>query len=205
MRYYEDWHWHYPAALTWMAAARAHCLSTGKASLGIGSHSYDLVTLGRHASDTDILDANALARRNVEIFRIDRGGGATLHGPGQVVVYPVLSLTKLQLSVPAFTSILESAIIACLAEFGIDAHTIADQPGVFVAGAKIGAIGLHVSQGVVTHGLSLNVSNDLSLYTNIVPCRNAQTPLTSMTMVLGSKVEMGVVGLRLRELLQKLS
>lgn len=183
------WDWPYPLALDWMSAAKERLLRTGDMSIAIGSHDRNLVTLGRHTSEADILDAQRLQSLDAAIYRIDRGGGATLHGPGQIVVYPIVSLSQLQLSVPLFTSRCENAMIECLKQFGIKAHTKEKQPGVFVDNTKVGAIGFHVSQNCVTHGLSLNVSNDLSLYNAIAPCGVREARVSSMESLLKRSVD----------------
>lgn len=196
---YENWKWPYEDALAWMDYARSLCLNTGQESIAIGSHTKDIVTLGRHASEREIIDAEFLRQHDVNVIQVDRGGGATLHGPGQVVLYPVISLNKKTLTIPSFTASLEDAMINCLQSFAITAHKICGQPGVFVDGAKIGSVGLRISQGVATHGISLNVTNNLSLYSKIATCGKVNAAITSMATLLGENLDVSIVGRRLNE------
>lgn len=198
---YENWEWPYHEALTWMQHVRERCSQTGEMSIGIGAHAKPVITLGRHAGDGEIRDAAFLASQGVEVVRVDRGGGATYHGPGQVVLYPVIKLAVMPaqagiqgITIPEFTSHLEQIMIDVLATYEIIAHRIDNEPGVFVDGAKIGAIGLRVSQRIVTHGLSLNVSNTLDFYSRFRPCRKDDARVTSMEAVLGQKVKASEVG-----------
>lgn len=177
---YENWSWPYQQALSWMRVAKEHCLLSGEMALGVGSHDAPLITLGRHADLSEILDADYLRLKKVEVFHIDRGGGATFHGPGQVVLYPVTNLQALQITVPEFTALLERAMIDTLKVFDIAAQLTSGEPGVFVDGAKIGSIGMRISQSVVTHGISLNINNSLAYYSRFRPCKKDDARVTSM-------------------------
>ncbi len=194
LSFYENWDWVYPQALEWMSDARDLCASTGEMTIGIGAHSQPLITLGRHATHDEIRDAEYLAANNVQVYQIDRGGGATYHGPGQIVLYPIVDLQRLNISVPDFTTRLEQVMIDTLKHFGIAGHRIDGEPGVFVDGAKIGAVGLRISNGIVTHGLSLNVSNRLDLYSRFRPCKKDDARVTSMQKELKREIDIKEVG-----------
>lgn len=106
----------------------------------------------------------------IPMVRIDRGGQITYHGPGQLVMYLLIDLARRKLKVRELVSLIEQAIIDCLAGYGVTALRKAGAPGVYVAGAKIGALGLRVRNGCSYHGLSLNVAMDLTPFSVINPC-----------------------------------
>jgi lipoyl(octanoyl) transferase len=107
---------------------------------------------------------------DVPVVRIDRGGQITYHGPGQVVAYLLLDLTRRGLTVRALVRRMEAAVIDLLADSGISAEGRVEAPGVYVAGAKIAALGLRVTRGRCYHGIALNVNMDLSPFHAIDPC-----------------------------------
>lgn len=104
------------------------------------------------------------------VIKTDRGGQITYHGPGQVIMYPMLALRPRGLSVKSLVFKLEQSVIDLLAERNIPAERLADAPGVYVNRAKIAAVGLRIRRGTSYHGLSLNVDMDLSPFSNIDPC-----------------------------------
>jgi lipoyl(octanoyl) transferase len=106
----------------------------------------------------------------IAVIKVDRGGQITYHGPGQIVVYTLLDLRRRGLGVRALVRKLENAVIELLADYGIEAKGRDDAPGVYVAGAKVAALGLRVRNGCCFHGISLNVDMDLSPYRAIDPC-----------------------------------
>lgn len=132
-----------------------------------------VVTLGRNARQQHVLaNDEILARTGIELHETDRGGDVTYHGPGQVVGYPILNLNAWKRDVHAYFSGVEQALIEALARFGIAAGRIGERgyEGVWVAGAKIAAIGIHISRWITSHGFALNVDTDLSYFKYIVPC-----------------------------------
>ena len=106
----------------------------------------------------------------IPVIKVDRGGQITYHGPGQIVVYTLLDLRRRDLGVRALVRRLENAVIELLADYGIGANGRDDAPGVYVAGAKVAALGLRVRNGCCFHGLSVNVDMDLSPFRSIDPC-----------------------------------
>ncbi|MHB1230715.1 MAG: lipoyl(octanoyl) transferase LipB [Halothiobacillus sp.] len=115
---------------------------------------------------------------SIPIVLSDRGGQVTYHGPGQLVLYTLLDLKRAGIGVRAWVEALEQAVIDFMAEQGVLADRQTGAPGVYVAGAKIAALGLKVRQGRCYHGLSFNIDMDLSPFTRINPCGMAQLPVT---------------------------
>ena len=107
---------------------------------------------------------------DIPVVAVDRGGQVTYHGPGQLVVYPLLDLRRRQLGIRDLVQRLEFAVIDLLAGYGIEALGRRDAPGVYVEGRKIASLGLRVRRGCSYHGLSLNVEMDLSPFARINPC-----------------------------------
>lgn len=122
-------------------------------------------TLGTNGKPEHILNAG-----NIPVVEIDRGGQVTYHGPGQLVIYLLLNLHRRKLGVRKLVSIIEDSIIQLLANHNCNAASDPKAPGVYVEGKKIAALGLRISKGCSTHGLSLNVNMDLSPFTRINPC-----------------------------------
>jgi lipoyl(octanoyl) transferase len=122
-------------------------------------------TLGRNGKPEHLLDTG-----EIPVIQVDRGGQVTYHGPGQLVVYPLLDLTRLQLGVQSLVRILEQAVIDLLAGHGVTATRRDKAPGVYVDDRKIAALGLRVRRGCCFHGLSLNVDMDLAPFSMINPC-----------------------------------
>lgn len=107
---------------------------------------------------------------NIPILQVNRGGQVTYHGPGQVVLYLLLDIERRHLGTRQLVALLEQAMLNFLADCGIAAAGNRDAPGVYVAGAKIGSIGLRVQKGCTYHGISFNVNNDLTPFLGINPC-----------------------------------
>lgn len=107
---------------------------------------------------------------DIPVIQVDRGGQVTYHGPGQLVAYLLLDLRRAGLGVKRLVRILEQAVLELLARHGIPADLRAEAPGVYVAGAKIAALGLRVRKGCSYHGLALNISMDLEPFRRIDPC-----------------------------------
>ena len=106
----------------------------------------------------------------IPVVKIDRGGQITYHGPGQVVIYLLLDLSRLKIKVRELVTAIEQAVIDFLAAHGVTADRLAGAPGVYVGDAKIAALGLKIKNGCSYHGLSLNVDMDISPFTAINPC-----------------------------------
>lgn len=122
-------------------------------------------TLGRNGKRKHILNAG-----NIPIIPIDRGGQVTYHGPGQLVIYLLIDLKRRKMGVRQLVTHIENAIISFLAIYHITGNNDPKAPGVYVNSKKIAALGLRISKGCSTHGLSLNVDMDLRVFKRINPC-----------------------------------
>lgn len=122
-----------------------------------------------------------LAPGDIPVVPIDRGGQVTYHGPGQLVVYPLLDLRRLNLGVRELVVALEQSVIALCAAHGVEAAGRRDAPGVYVAGRKLASIGLRVRRGGSYHGLALNVDGDLEPFSRINPCGYAGLEMTRLS------------------------
>jgi lipoyl(octanoyl) transferase len=111
-----------------------------------------------------------LAPGDIPVVQVDRGGQVTYHGPGQLVIYPLISLTRRKLGVRTLVTEIEQAIVRTLAGLGIESAARADAPGVYVGNAKIASLGLRIRRGCSFHGLALNVDMDLEPFRRINPC-----------------------------------
>jgi len=153
-----------------------------------------VLTLGRNAHRANILSSDEeLARRGISVYEIDRGGDVTYHGPGQIVGYPILDLrgefpgkNGPHLGAVEYVRWLEEALIRTCAEYGVLTQRIAGRTGVWtLAGGsvpekKIAAIGVHISQGITSHGFAWNVTTDLRDFRLIVPCGITDYAVTSL-------------------------
>jgi lipoyl(octanoyl) transferase len=118
---------------------------------------------------------------NIPIEKTDRGGQVTYHGPGQLIIYPLLNLRRLKLGIRELVTLLENTIIHLLATYGINAEAKKEAPGVYVNSAKIASIGLRIRKGYCYHGLAFNVSMDLSPFAGINPCGMRQLTITQLS------------------------
>ncbi|HET7307668.1 MAG TPA: lipoyl(octanoyl) transferase LipB [Gammaproteobacteria bacterium] len=123
---------------------------------------------------------HVLAAGDIPVVNIDRGGQVTYHGPGQIVVYPLIDLRRLKLGVRALVMALEQSVIDTLAGYGIRAVARREAPGVYVDGAKIAALGLRIRHGCTYHGLAFNVAMDLAPFKRINPCGYADLEVTQV-------------------------
>jgi len=147
-----------------------------------------VITLGRSARREHVLAATAeLARRGVELVETDRGGDVTVHGPGQIVLYPVLPLERFGgRDLGRFLRGLEEAVIRALARWGLGAERIAGLSGVWAGGGKVCALGVAFRRWVSSHGLALNLDPDMGLFELIVPCGIRDRRPTSLRQLLGA-------------------
>jgi lipoate-protein ligase B len=154
------------------------------------------VTRRPGARDHVLADTAALARAGVDLVETNRGGDVTWHGPGQLVVYPILDLNRLGLRLHEYMRWLESCVLDVLSTFNLQGVRDDTATGVWIEGQpsrKIAALGVRVSRWVSMHGLALNVDPDLSHYDFIVPCGLHGRSVTSLARELGSAPPMGHV------------
>lgn len=142
-------------------------------------------TLGRSALEADIL-INEFERRqrSVAVYRTDRGGQVTYHGPGQLVGYLILDLRKRGLSVPRFVWLVEEALRQWIKTLGLQVERSEGQPGLWYQKRKLVSLGFHVSRGISRHGFALNLAPDLRYFNGIIAC-GQQQPITTLRCELG--------------------
>jgi lipoate-protein ligase B len=134
-------------------------------------------TRGRRTEPHDLpMGEDWYRARGIEVYDADRGGRVTYHGPGQLVGYPIMRIGD----VPEYVHTMEEAVIAALADEGIEAEVRKGLTGIWAGDAKIGSIGIHVNRGVTTHGFAVNVDNDLQPFEWIVPCGLDGVRMTSV-------------------------
>jgi lipoyl(octanoyl) transferase len=124
---------------------------------------------------------HVLAAGDIPVVHVDRGGQVTYHGPGQIVAYPLFDLKRLKTGVREYVCKIEQAMIDTLAEWNIEALRKDGAPGVYVAGAKIGALGIRVRRGCTFHGLAFNIAMDLEPFHRINPCGYQGLQVTALS------------------------
>jgi lipoate-protein ligase B len=155
-------------------------------------------TIGRRAKESGVLaTAELLKNLGVEVFETDRGGKVTYHGLGQIVGYPIYSLSPDREDVHKYVRDLEEVLIRTLGNFGIEAFRIEGLTGVHTTEGKVAAIGVHIKRWVTTHGFALNVNTDLSYYNWIIACEGE--PVTSMDKLLARELDLAEVEDRIIE------
>lgn len=131
-----------------------------------------MITLGRRAEPEEEIKINidSLEDLNIQYYKIDRGGHATLHSPGQLVIYPILKLSNYDLSVRDYLCVLQKTTIVFFKSYGIDTFAKEDSPGIYTSTGKIAFFGIRVKKGVAFHGLAINVSNEMEDFSLIRSC-----------------------------------
>lgn len=152
-----------------------------------------VITLGANKPVNTVL----CAPPGVAVVQTDRGGGATAHNPGQLVVYPVVALRALGFGVKSFVAWLLELGRELLADYGVAAACRSNPLGLWVGERKIASLGIHVSRGVATHGIAINLDNDLRLFETIVPCGLAGVAMTSAAAETVKPVDMAVAMARM--------
>ena len=157
-----------------------------------------VITMGRNGKREHLLASDrVLLQKNVEFHATDRGGDVTYHGPGQVVGYPILNLAAMRRDVGWYVRMLEETMIRATADYGVRAERELGKTGIWVGGLtdtaapseKLGAIGVHLSRWVTSHGFAYNVSTDLRYFDLIVPCGLAGRKATSLEKILSRRVD----------------
>lgn len=132
-------------------------------------------TLGLNASREHLLDAG-----DIPVVQVDRGGQVTYHGPGQLMIYPLIDLKRSRIGVRDLVTGLEQSIVALVAEYDIDAMARKDAPGVYVESKKIASVGLRIRRGSSFHGMALNLDVDLATFSRINPCGFSDLEVTDL-------------------------
>lgn len=160
------------------------------------SEFHDIITLGRNSNLDNILT------NDIPIKKISRGGDVTYHGPGQIVIYPVIDLNNLFKDVHKYIRLLEEIIIKFLAEYDVCGARREGYTGVWVGNEKIASIGVGVSRWITYHGIGLNINTNLKKFDSIVPCGIKDKKMTSLQKILGKSIDMLEVKEKLRGIFQ---
>jgi lipoate-protein ligase B len=157
-------------------------------TLILAEHS-SVFTIGRTGCRDNILvDEQTLSKEGIEIYYVDRGGDVTYHGPGQLLIYPIVDLKRLGIRIHSFLRRLEELVIVFLNEYGVSAERKNRFTGIWVQDKKIASIGIGVSRWVTYHGLAINVDPDLHYFSMINPCGIPGLKVTSLAKVLGREI-----------------
>jgi len=176
---------------------------SGKDTVFIVEHP-PVITLGARNSANKLLkDSDTIKQSGIEIFQIRRGGGATAHNPGQLVVYPIINLKKHNLGVSDYVHLLEKIGIEFLAELGVNCGTKKGFPGLWIEDRKIASIGVQIKKWITFHGMAININNDLSIFDSIIPCGLDNVIMTSAENELHKKISMETAKNTLKTILLK--
>lgn len=141
----------------------------------------DVITLGaRQSANKLLVGADELARRNIDVVEVRRGGGTTAHNPGQLVFYPILNLKEMSLGISNYIRELEAIGKELLKQYELGSDTRKGYPGLWVGEKKIASIGVRVSKFVTYHGMAINIQNDLGIFDFIKPCGLDNVKMTSL-------------------------
>jgi len=140
---------------------------------------------GRRHRENLLVSPAELARRNIDLLEVSRGGDVTYHGPGQLVGYPILDLKPDRCDVHRYVRDLEEALMRTVARFGVTAGRVRGLTGIWVGNEKLAAIGVRLSRWVTSHGFALNVTTELEAFELIVPCGIRGRGVTSLERLLG--------------------
>ena len=152
-------------------------------------------TLGLNAAREHLL-----APGDIPVIQIDRGGQVTYHGPGQLMIYPLLDIRRSGIGVRDLVTALEQSVVDLAAVYGVQAASRTDAPGVYVAGVKLASVGLRIRRGASFHGMALNVDVDLEPFSRINPCGFEDLEVTDLAR-LGAETDLAVVREQLLPLL----
>ena len=153
-----------------------------------------VITKGkRHA----LLEAEKINNHDIPIVETKRGGLATYHGPGQLIVYPIINIGSRKIRIRQWVYLLEEAVITLLRELNIESNRKCSLPGVWVGDAKICSIGLHIQHGISIHGIALNVDPDLNFFSLFKPCGIANANVCSISMFNSNVKSLELIGLKL--------
>ena len=163
-----------------------------------------VITLGaRKSANKLLIDDETLTQRGIDLVQIRRGGGTTLHNPGQLVFYPILHLQQLGLGVSEYVRTLEAVGIELLETLAVSSTRRKGYPGLWVGARKIASIGVRVSRFVTRHGMAINIDNDLSLFDLMIPCGLDGVEMTSVEKETGKAQDMKIIKTQLVALLRR--
>ena len=132
-------------------------------------------TMGLNASEEHLLEPG-----DIPVIKTDRGGQVTFHGPGQLMIYPLINLRRSNMGVRALVTALEQSAVNLAADYDVEAVAHPDAPGVYVNGEKLASLGLRIRRGSSFHGMALNIAIDLEPFTRINPCGYAELQMTDL-------------------------
>jgi lipoate-protein ligase B len=166
---------------------------------------YPTITLGANKNDNKLLQTRQkLAQKNIDIVEVRRGGGTTAHNPGQIVIYPIISLTSLNLGISEYIRQLEAIGIELLNTLSISAQRLKGKPGLWHDEKKIASIGVKVKKHVTFHGMAININNDLDIFENIVPCGIKNVRMTSVQNETQKTIDIGKVKQTISDIVARL-
>ncbi|HEX9251774.1 MAG TPA: lipoyl(octanoyl) transferase LipB [Ignavibacteriaceae bacterium] len=151
-------------------------------------HTY---TLGKTADKENLVgDKKYLDENNISVYDIDRGGDITYHGPGQIVGYPIISLTNWKQDTHKYLRAIEEVILRVCTEYNLTGSRVEKYTGVWIENRKICAIGIKVSRWITMHGFAFNVNTDLKLFKGIIPCGISDKEVTSLNRELNKEIRL---------------
>lgn len=154
-----------------------------------------VITLGRRSSSADLLLLEEeLLKNGIKVARCERGGGATYHYPGQAVIYPILNICKFTINIPEYIRMLGESARIVLSKYGIDSIWLENKPGLYVEGKKIASIGLKISKEITSHGIAVNVTEEIEGFKYIVACCDANLSFTSIEHLKGERYDPDHIG-----------
>jgi lipoyl(octanoyl) transferase len=170
-----------------------HKAGTGSDTVLLLEHP-PVLTLGRRANESNILASpETLREQGIEVFRVERGGDVTYHGPGQLVGYPILDLRHFRCDVSWYVESLSDVLIRTLRDYGVQGRYSQEFPGVWVGDAKVVAIGARISTWITSHGFAFNVNPNMQHWELIVPCGIHDKAVTSLAQLTGKPVSVSEV------------
>lgn len=166
---------------------------------------YPTITLGANKNDNKLLQTRQkITEKNIDIVEVRRGGGTTAHNPGQIVIYPIISLTSLNLGISEYVRQLEAIGIELLNSLSISAQRLKGKPGLWHNEKKIASIGVKVKKHVTYHGMAINISNNLDIFKNIIPCGIKNVRMTSAKNETQTAVDIGNIKKTISEIVTRL-
>lgn len=178
---------HYTDALALQEEAVERVTHGGEEQLFLLEH-YPVISFGRNGGEENLpLSQDFFANQGITLIKTRRGGNITCHFPGQLVVYPIMRVEKQPGGLKQFFFNLEEAVIKTLAHFNVNAFRQDKRPGVWLDSKKICSIGIAVSHWITSHGLALNIGNDLSLFDMVTPCGLPGVTATSLHREVGNE------------------
>ncbi len=165
-----------------------------------------VITIGKSGTINNVLKTKEFLQANgIALYENDRGGDVTLHNPGQLVVYPIINLSNFKEDLHWFLRKIEEAIIQLIKLYGIIGSRISNLTGVWIEDSrKIAAIGMHCSRWVTSHGLALNVNNDISEFDFIIPCGITEKTVCSMKSELNKNISIDELKVKFNDIFQQI-